>query len=214
MYLMYLLYFVIIFGVCPLLYFIVARKRHSSELKPILPFISLTFIASLYEFFGTLTFKWNASYWFVIYDILSFLSISYFFTQVLHKQFSKLLQFFLVIFLIFCLFLLFFFDPKDFLAITSYIDTFTTLFVLFFTIIWFRKLILEAYIENLLQNSTFYFISGFILYYCGTLFLFLLSNYICKIDSTILHSYWVINILLNLVLRTLLLVGLWKARTN
>lgn len=211
---MYLLYFVIIFGVCPLLYFLIARKRYTSELKPILPFISLTFIASLYEFFGTLTFKWNSSYWFVIYDILSFLSITFFFFHVLHKYFSKLLLFFLAIFLVFCVFLLIFLDSKDYLAITSYIDTFTTLFVLFFTIIWFRKLILDSYIENLLQNSTFYFISGFILYYCGTLFLFLISNYIYKADINMLHSYWVINILLNLVLRTLLLVGLWKAKTN
>ncbi|TAE62230.1 MAG: hypothetical protein EAY77_07815, partial [Flavobacteriia bacterium] len=134
--------------------------------------------------------------------------------QVLHKQFSKLFQLFLVAFFILCITMYPYFKVDEFLIITSYIDTFITLFILFFTIIWFRKLILDAYIENLLQNSTFYFISGFILYYCGTLFLFLLSNYIYKVESSMFQSYWVINILLNLVLRTLLLVGLWKARTN
>ena len=128
--------------------------------------------------------------------------------------FRNYFSFFLVFFIILCFFLYLYFNIEDILIITSYIDTFITLFILFFTIIWFRKLILDAYIENLLHNSTFYFISGFILYYCGTLFLFLLSNYIYKVDSNMFESYWVINILLNLVLRTLLLVGLWKAKTN
>lgn len=146
---------------------------------------------------------------FYLFLVLHFFSFT-FYTSI----FPNYYYFFLAIFLVFCVFLLIFLDSKDYLAITSYIDTFTTLFVLFFTIIWFRKLILDSYIENLLQNSTFYFISGFILYYCGTLFLFLISNYIYKADINMLHSYWVINILLNLVLRTLLLVGLWKARTN
>jgi hypothetical protein len=211
---MFLLYFIIIFGACPLLYFLISKRKDYRELKPILPFVVLTFIASFYEFFGSLFLKLNVSYWFVIYDILSFFCIYYFYLQVLHKQFSKLFQLFLVAFFILCITMYPYFKVDEFLIITSYIDTFITLFILFFTIIWFRKLILEAYIENLLQNSTFYFISGFILYYCGTLFLFLLSNYIYKVESSMFQSYWVINILLNLVLRTLLLVGLWKAKTN
>lgn len=211
---MVLLYFVIIFGVSPLLYFLVARKKYSDELKPILPFVSLTFIASLYEFFGTLTFKWDASYWFVYYDILSFFSVYYFFYQVLHKQFHKLFFSFIVTFMALCVFMAVNFTIKDILIVTSYIDTFITMFILFFTIIWFRKLIMDTYVENLLDTSTFYFISGFILYYCGTLFLFLLSNYIYKSDTVLFQSYWVINIVLNFVLRSLLLVGLWKAKTN
>jgi hypothetical protein len=211
---MYLLYFVIIFGVSPLLYFLITKRKYAKELKPILPFISLTFISSFYEFFGSLIFRLDISYWFVVNDILSFICVYYFFLQILQKHFSKLFLVFLVFFIILCFFLYLYFNIEDILIITSYIDTFITLFILFFTIIWFRKLILDAYIENLLHNSTFYFISGFILYYCGTLFLFLLSNYIYKVDSNMFESYWVINILLNLVLRTLLLVGLWKARTN
>lgn len=211
---MFLLFFVIIFGVSPFLYFLIARKQYTSELKPILPFVSLTFIASLYEFFGTLIFKWNVSYWFIIYDIFSFLSIFYFFFHILQKNFLKFFQLFLLFFVILCFFLFISFEAKDFLTFTSYIDTFITLFILFFTIVWFRKLIIDVYIENLLSTSTFYFISGFVLYYCGTLFLFLLSNYIYKVDSVLFQSYWVVNIVLNLILRILLIVGLWKARVN
>lgn len=211
---MVLLYFVIIFGICPFLYFLVARRKSAIELKAILPYVFLTFISSFYEFFGTLTFGWNVSYWFLIYDILSFISVYYFFFQVLQKQFSVLFSSFFLTFISFCIYLFISFEVKDFLVITSYIDTFITLFILFFTIIWFRKLMIETYVDNLLNNSTFYFISGFILYYCGTLFLFLLSNYIYNADSVLFQSYWIVNIVLNFVLRSLLLVGLWKAKTN
>jgi hypothetical protein len=211
---MFLLYFVIIFGITPLLYYFIARSKNVRELKPIIPFITLTFVSSLYELFGSLIFGWNVSYWFVFFEILAFLCIYYFYFEILQKQFLKLFLLTLFLFLGFCFYLSLNFIIKDFFIVSSYLNTFTTLFILFFTIIWFRRLILDASIENLLENSTFYFISGFILYYFGTLFLFLISNYLYKFDALSLQSYWVVNIILNLILRILLIVGLWKARTK
>ncbi len=211
---MFLLYFVIIFGIIPLLYYFIAKSKNTRELKPIIPFITLTFVSSVYEFFGTLVLEWNVSYWFVFFEVLAFLCIYYFYFEILQKQFLKLFLLALFLFLGFCLYLSLNFKIEDFFIITSYIDIVLTMFILFFTIIWFRKLIIDAYIENLLDNSAFYFISGFVLYYCGTLFLFLLSNHLYKLDSSTFQSYWLLNILLNFVLRTLLLVGLWMARTR
>jgi hypothetical protein len=211
---MFLLYFVIIFGITPLLYYFIARSKNARELKPIIPFITLTFVSSLYELFGSLIFGWNVSYWFVFFEILAFLCIYYFYFEILQKQFLKLFLLILFLFLGFCFYLSLNFIIKDFFIVSSYLNTFTTLFILFFTIIWFRRLILDASIENLLENSTFYFISGFILYYFGTLFLFLISNYLYKFDALSLQSYWVVNIILNLILRIFLIVGLWKARTK
>ena len=211
---MFLLYFVIIFGITPLLYYFIARSKNVRELKPIIPFITLTFVSSLYELFGSLIFGWNVSYWFVFFEILAFLCIYYFYFEILQKQFLKLFLLTLFLFLGFCFYLSLNFIIKDFFIVSSYLNTFTTLFILFFTIIWFRRLILDASIENLLENSTFYFISGFISYYFGTLFLFLISNYLYKFDALSLQSYWVVNIILNLILRILLIVGLWKARTK
>jgi hypothetical protein len=211
---MFLLYFVIIFGITPLLYYFIARSKNARELKPIIPFITITFVSSLYELFGSLIFGWNVSYWFVFFEILAFLCIYYFYFEILQKQFLKLFLLILFLFLGFCFYLSLNFIIKDFFIVSSYLNTFTTLFILFFTIIWFRRLILDASIENLLENSTFYFISGFILYYFGTLFLFLISNYLYKFDALSLQSYWVVNIILNLILRIFLIVGLWKARTK
>ncbi len=211
---MVLLYFVIIFGVSPFLYFLIARRQSAIELKAILPYVFLTFISSFYEFFGTLTFGWNVSYWFVIYDILDFSCIFYFFYIILQKNHSWIFKAFLVLFAALCYYLYWQYEIKDVLVVNNYFKGFITLFVLLFSIFWFVKMFAEVYVDNLLNNSTFYFISGFILYHCGTLFLFLLSNYIYNADSVLFQSYWVFNIVLNFVLRSLLLVGLWKAKTN
>jgi hypothetical protein len=208
---MFLLYFVIIFGTAPLLYFLVAKRQYSIQLKAILPFVTLTFFSSLYELIGTLTLGWNVSYWFIIYNILSFFCVFYFYYHLLQKQFSKLFLLILALFFIFSIFLCINFRIEDFFVVCSYLDTFITFFILFFTIIWFRKLINDAHIDNLLDSSNFYFISGLILYFCGTLFLFLFANHLYKVDSEMFQSYWALNIILNLILRFLLLLGLWKA---
>jgi hypothetical protein len=210
----FILYFVIIFGISPLLYFIVSRRQSVIELKAIIPFLILTFMSSLYELIGTLTLRWNISYWFVLYEILSFSCIFYFYYSTLQSSYIKLYSLFIIAFFILIYFLLQRYSFEDFFIIDSYLTVYTTLFILAFSILWFTKLFDECYIDNLLRNSTFYFISGFLLYYCGTLFLFLFSNHFYKLDSNTFQSYWLLNILLNFVLRTLLLVGLWMARTK
>lgn len=211
---MFWIYFVIIFGVSPLLYFLVYRKQDIRTLKPILPFIILTFIASIYEFLGTLTFGWNVSNWFIIYNILSFLAINYFYHNLIQTKFQVFNNLFLLAFILLCYILFVNYQIKDFLIISTYFKGFITLFVLLFSVLWFVKIFQEAYVDDLLKNSIFYFISGFILYYCGTLFLFLLSNYILRVDTATLHSYWMVNVILNLILRILLLMGLWKAKAD
>jgi hypothetical protein len=210
----FILYFVIIFGFSPFLYFIVAKRQSVIELKAIIPFIILTFISSLYELLGTLTFGWNISYWFILYNVLSFFCVFYFYYDTLQKRYSLLFTICIAAFFVLSYFLFQRYSFEDFFEVNSYFKTFVTIFVLLFSILWFMKLFAESYIDNLLRYSTFYFISGFVLYYCGTLFLFLLSNHLHKLDSSSFQSYWLLNILLNFVLRTLLLVGLWMARTK
>ena len=210
----FILYFVIIFGISPFLYFIVARRQSVIELKAIIPFIILTFISSLYELIGTLTLGWNVSFWYILYSISSFFCVFYFYYHILQKRLSLLFTISMIAFFVLSYFLFQHYSFGDFFKIDSYFKVYTTSFILLFSILWFMKLFAETYIDNLLHNSTFYFISGFVLYYCGTLFLFLLSNHLYKLDSSTFQSYWLLNILLNFVLRTLLLVGLWMARTK
>lgn len=58
----------------PLLYYWYTKKKLKQESKPILPFIYLCFIASLYELTFTFVLKIGATVWFYVYDFLAFSS--------------------------------------------------------------------------------------------------------------------------------------------
>jgi hypothetical protein len=100
----------------------------------------------------------------------------------------------------------------NFLQISSFFTIYQTIIILVFSILWFRKIFKEFEINNLLDSPTFYFISGLLIYYCGSVVLFLLANDLYTTDQNSFQYYWLLNIILNFVLRTLLIVGIWKAR--
>ena len=77
----------------PLLYYWYTKKTLKQECKPILPFIYLCFIASLYELTFTFVLKIGATVWFYIYDFLAFFTIQYFFYYVLNIPISTMVDF-------------------------------------------------------------------------------------------------------------------------
>lgn len=210
---MILLLFTILIGLIPLILVFFRKNKNTDEVSNLFPFLIIVFIASLYELIGSIILKINVNYWFVIYNLLVFITLFYFFYRILCRYRLLFFIFFtLFIFLLFYLFLNYSFE--DFFIISPYFKGFQTIFILTFSILWFRKLFNERIIENLIDCSVFYFISGLIIYYCGTFFLFLLNDFIYKSDEKAFHDFWLLNIILNLVLRTLLIVGIWKARVK
>lgn len=212
--LFYCMCFVMIFGVLPLLYFFIAKRKFASKLKAILPFLVLVFVASIYEIIFTVLLRWQVNYWLIIHDVCSFFCVYFFYSTILEKKYYLLLSIFLFCFLLLIFFLFANYSINDFPSIVNYITMYTTVFILFFTALWFVKIIKEGQIEDLLSESTFYFITGFILYHCGTLFTVILAEYIFTYHSSILKMYTINMIIFVLTLRTLLLVGLWKVRVN
>ena len=88
-----------------------------------------------------------------------------------------------------------------------------TLFVLIFSFIWFRQLFQKMEIPDLLVYSTFYFVTGFIVYYSTTLVLFLMSSFIFK-SELYFYDYWFVNVIATLFLRICLIVGVWKMKQD
>lgn len=200
--------FTILYGVIPLLLY----KIKKVKIKPIEPFLWVVFVASLYEFFGTTVLKINSDYWFECYKYLAFFSIHYFFYTLLKGRYKFLFILFGLLFLIQSIVALNQWETLEHLDITAYSNAFITINVLFFSIVWFRSTFINLELDSLTKTPTFYFVSGLILYYSGTVFLFLLASYIFKVDSSNFKSFWMLNVFLNLVLRTLLIVGIWKGQ--
>ncbi|NUO03201.1 MAG: hypothetical protein HUU01_21535 [Saprospiraceae bacterium] len=51
--------------------------------------------------------------------------------------------------------------------------------------------------------------SAVLIYYCGSLFIFMFSNVFIQ-KSVIYHSFWIFNALLNFLFQVLVLLGLWR----
>jgi len=209
-FMIYISIFIILMGFLPILFLIQHNKLNIKN--GIVPVVILIFCSSFYELVLTYIYKFNVSNWYIFYNILSFFCIIYFYYNEFKIKLSSFFIFTSILFVFLLIYLYINFNIENVLIIDSYFKIFITSFILISTTLWFVKLINEGNVHNLLQTGSFYFIAGFVLYYCGTLFLFLLSDQLYKTDSRLFVYYWGINIFLNFVLRSLVIVGLWKLR--
>lgn len=210
----YIVSFAMLYGLVPFLYFLLIKDKISNKINATKPFLILVFLSGIYEFIFTTLLKWDVSNWFVIYSITSFFTIFYFYTTIT-TGINKLLRVVSFIFFLLLLLILFLsFGKEDFFKISSWIDTYTTVFIFIYSIIWFKKIFQELEYDTLWESPYFYFVSGLILYHFGNLFLFLMIELIYKNDNYLFQYYWLLNIVLLILLRTLLIVGIWKARVK
>ena len=210
----YILIFTILYGLLPLIVFLFKKKNLNDEVTSMFPYIFFVFIASLYEYIGTILLELNVKYWFVIYEFLISLALFYFFYDLFKGTKKKIFYFFIFVFVFITVNVFIIWDGNNFFDISSYYNLLQTIFILNFSVLWIKKIFVSLELESFTSSSTFYFISGLVLYYCGTVFLFLLSNLILKMDKTTFQDYWMLNIILNLVLRTLLIIGIWKGQVK
>lgn len=196
-------------GFIPLI-ILVFKKKALDFKEPIVPFIWITAIASIYEILNTKVFLVNAAYWFQIYPLLEIIGLYFFFSKVFKEKHQSIIKLLVIILLIIY--------SSSFLLWNSYINLqshslnkfFITLFVLFGCFTWFKNLFKNIEVENLWSLPNFYFISAFFMYYSSTILLFSLGNFIYS--SKEMFDLWWVNVLATLILRILLTIGTWKMK--
>lgn len=209
---MYQIFFFIalLIGVFPLLILFVKKKALDLR-EPISLFVWLTTLASLYEFFGSTILKINTTYWWQLYSLMEFVSLYYFF----YKSFEPKRKIIFILWITFFLMqysLSFFYLSEVFIS-SSINKTPLTLFIIVFSFLWFKELFYKMEIQNPWQIANFYFVSGFLLYYSSTFFLFLLASFLFK-SNVYFYDYWLINIVATIILRTSLIIGVWKMKQD
>ncbi len=207
------LIFTILYGIIPYVYYSLIKDRENL-LKSIYPFLVIVFIASIYEFIFPILFKTSIKYWFLVYKTLAFISLNYFYFLELDKKHKFLFVFFSVIFLLFVILTFSAWNNVFYMEISSYFNALQTIIILTFSSLWFIKSFKELEMKSLLESPVFFIIAGLIISYCGTVFLFLLAELLYNIDKSSFQEYWMLNIILNLLLRTLLIFGIWKAQAR
>ena len=205
-----LLYIALFAGIVPLIV-LFFKKRAFAFSKPIIPFMWLTFIASIYESVFSILLKVNTAYWFQIYTLFEFLAIYFFYRKLFSTLYNRVFSvFFIAQFLLYCLSLLFWHEDEALISI-SINKIPITLFVFVFSFIWFKKLFQKMEIPDPLDNSLFYFVTGVAIYYSMNLVLFSMGSFIFT-SELYFFDYWVVNVIAALILRICLIVGVWKMK--
>lgn len=204
----------IFLGFFPLPLFLVLRKRLRDEISLILPYLIITFFASFYELVFTYFLKIDASVWFKIYTLLEFLVLVHYFYRLLRGSYKYL--YFCFVFLFLSCFGLIVFQGKitRFMDGDSYLQVIESVFVITCILLWMKYAFINLKEDSLLKFSQFYFISGLLLYFSGTLFLFMLGSLILENEKQYFLDFWLLNLFFNIFFKILLLIGIWKGQVK
>lgn len=181
--------------------------------KSLYPFVLLVAFSSIYEIVFIYYFNFDSNIWSKIYLILEFIALLLVFTKNSENSFKYTSFFFSVVFFSFYVY---------FVAINTELHTLKTdgilsiiefFYIIAFSIRWFISVFKRFQVETIVVLPMFYFISGLLIYYSGTIFLFLLSEEILNAGLSLV-DYWVVNIVLVLIFRILLIISIWKGRTK
>ena len=206
----YFTHFTLLIGIVPIIIFWVNKKKLNPETYYFLPFIVLLTVSTIYEFVGTLLLRINVNYWFWIYLFLEFYALSYFFFKLsINKTLSWL---FAGCYLLSYIVLTVLRDDSNDLLLDGYLSTFSFVTFLSFSTLWFRNLFKNLSYSRLFDNNLFYFLVGIMVYFAGTIFLFIFSDIIYSGQKENFPDFWMLNVLFSFIFRILIIIGIWKSR--
>lgn len=200
---------VCLIGVIPLILYLI-NKKVTIETNYILPFIFLMAFASLYEIIGTTFFQLRTIYWFRAYVFLEFYAVLYFYYKLLN--YKKVFIVYGVLYFLVYLYLLVNWpnNKKGFNDLP--LNVMVTLLVVFGSFLWFIDVFKKLEDKPLLKRIDFFYISSFLIYFCGTFLVFLMTDYLLNDAKYKIEEFWTLIIFFNLVLRITLIFTVWKAR--
>ena len=204
----------IFLGFLPLSLFFLLEKKLNREIKLIFPFLFLTFFSSMYELVFTIFLKIDASVWFKIYPLFEFFILAHYFYKLLKGKYKYMYFFFSLLYL--ACFGLIVFQGKmySFMDGDSYLQVIESVFIITAILLWMQYAFINLQQDSLLKYPHFYFISGLLFYFSGTLFLFLFGNLLLKKGNEEFLDSWMLNLFFIIAFRILLLIGIWKGRTK
>lgn len=203
-------YLALFIGIIPLSILLWNKKAFDHK-EAVIPFVWITAIATLYEYFGTEVLYINSTYWFQLYSFLEIVFLFYYFYRIFGSKYKKSLYSMLAVLLITYIISCFFWSDKSSNIPLAINACSVSLFVFIFAFLHFNSLMTEE--TSVWKQPNFLFTVGFSLYYSATLLLFVFCEYLDRTTSN-LDEYWIINIFALLVIRILLIIGTWKMQAE
>lgn len=196
-------------GILPSVLYLINRKKVDQTTVYLFPFLLLMLLVSVFDPINRIVFRINTMIWFRFYMFFEFYCVLYFFYKILNfKTTTRLLA---VVYLLVYLYLLKDFSLNQLVFDDMPLNLLMALATIALTVQWFVEVFNKMEDIPLYNRSDFYYISGLLLFYCGTFILFLSLDYLSsnKISS---RPFFLISIYLNIVVRILYSVTIIKFR--
>jgi hypothetical protein len=190
---------------CP---FYLKYKKDNS----LLHLVVLFSIGAIYELLFTIILKQNSEIWFKIYPFLEFIALLYFFKKLIGLSQSVFYSILFTYSTLFFILYLFYYYKINTTALELYIPVTHCLLVFTSTTKWTIQQFEKLENSSLFNFPVFYILSGMILYYSGTFFIFGLETIFRYTKSEVLHYFWYINLLLAFIYRLSFYIAIWKAK--
>jgi hypothetical protein len=194
-----------------LLPFFQFSKRKSSVLNGNY-LILLFFIGGIYELIFTMLLGYDSQIWFKIYSYLEFLTLLLFFRKLIGITQSVFYFIIILYSIIYALLAVMFFNKININLFELFIPIANCLIVFTGSTKWTIQQFEKLETSSLLHFPVFYILSGMILYYSGTFFIFGLETIFRYTKSPTLLYFWYINLLLLFIYRLSFYIAIWKAK--
>ncbi len=211
------IYFANFLGIIPIC--LLKAKKIKSQ-KAITPFLWLVLIISLIEIGITIYFEifsnihYNSAYIFRIYTLLEFLTIYFYFKNILSSSYTIFFKVTAIFFLLLFAYFILIWNIDEASKTDSYLSLVETFFVLITAFLWFKNNLENDHKVSLFDNPDFYYIFGFVFYFSTTIVLFLLTNYLQNQGYEEFWGFYIFNILFAILWRVFQIIGVWKARVK
>ena len=201
---------VILFSIILLLYFKFSKGKNSD--LNINNLILLFFIGGIYELLFTMVLGYDSQILFKIYPFLEFIALLYFFRKLIglsQSVFYIIIGIYSVLFIY--MYYLYHFKISS-TALELFIPITHCLLVFTGSTKWTIQQFEKLETSSLLHFPVFYILSGMILYYSGTFFIFGLETIFRNTKNSILLYFWYVNLVLAFIYRLSFYIAIWKAK--
>ena len=140
---------------------------------------------------------------FTLFEFLCIYAMFYFETP--HKWIKIYFKYIALFFIVFTIIEFIMWPDKDYLMMVEY------LLVIVMSLIFFYQLLSNLNVPKLGSYPFFYFNTAFLIYFCGSFFIFLFSKQVTALDKDIIKMITMFHSLLNIFYLSLITTGIWKA---
>jgi hypothetical protein len=146
----------------------------------------------------------NNMWIFHIYTLLEVVFAALIYHDILNDWKRKLVIALLIVFLVFSLLNIIFFERlEEFNTNQRFLGGIT---IIIYSLIYFVQIFKEANIDRIERHAYFWLNSSYLIYFAGTLFLFILTKNILAVEAS---NYWNLHSVLNILLNLGYTITLW-----